>query len=144
MTSDSLTAAPRTAADFEEELERFSGTEKYYKSAFGGLRYTEGIFHATFRSEGVLYDGEHTCNGAYWLIHDIATRQKQARELTDGFQLWKLAVDDRPPLRGATLTCRGDSDLPAVITERYPWTDFPLRELKLYVIDNVLLLPGEY
>src|SRR4029078_4997720 len=120
MPSDNLTSAPRTAADFKDELERFSGTEKYYKSAFGGLRYTEGIFHVAFRSEGVLYDGKHACNGAYWLLHDIAIRQKQACELTDGFQLWTLAVDDRPPMRGAVLPCPGDSALPAVITERYP------------------------
>lgn len=144
MSSENLTASARTPADFQAELERFSGTEKYYKSAFGGLRYTEGVFHIAFRSEGVLYDGEHACHGAYWLIHDIAIRQKQAVERCDGFQLWTLTVNERGPMRGAVLTCRGDADLPAVITERYPWTDFPLRELKLYVTDNVLLLPGEY
>lgn len=134
----------RSRDDFAAELETFSGTERYYRHPFGGLLYTDGVFHAAFKSEGVLYDGEHACNGALWLIHDIAIRQREARTLCPDFQLWTLTVEERGPMRGGVLTCRTDSDQEPVITERYGWTDFPLPKLTLYVIDNVLLLPGEY
>jgi hypothetical protein len=143
MASDNLTASPRTADDFASELQTFTGTERYYRHAFG-LQYTEGVFHVAFRSEGVHYEGEHACNGAYWLLSAIASHQPRARKHTNGFQLWTLTVHARGPMRGAILTCRADSDLPPIITELIAWTDFPFTELALYVIDNVLLLPGEY
>ncbi len=134
----------RTADDFAAELDRFCGTDRYYRHPFGGLQYTEGVFHVAFRSEGVLYAGEHACNGALWLIHDIAIRQEEARERCPEFQFWTLTVETRGAMRGAVLTCRADSDREPAITERYAWTDFPLAKLTLYVVDNVLLLPGEY
>lgn len=134
----------RTPDDFSAELETFFGTERYFRHPFGGLLYTDGVFHAASKSEGVLYDGTHACSGALRLIHDIAIRQPEARERCPDFQLWTLAVEERGPMRGAVLTCRADSDEEPVITERYAWTDFPLPKLTLYVMDNVLLLPGEY
>jgi hypothetical protein len=132
-----------TALDLVPELKTFSGTERHYRHAFG-LQYTEGVFHIAFRSESVRYDSEHACSGAYWLLSEIAIHQPRARELTDGFQLWTLTVHPHGPMRGAVLTCRADTGVPPVITERIAWTDFPLPELTLYVIDNTLLLPGEY
>jgi hypothetical protein len=134
---------PRTAADFAAELQRFSGTERYYRHPFG-LQYTEGVFHLAFRSEGVLYDDAHACQGAWWLLSAIAIHQPAAKKRTDGFQLWTLTVHERGPMRGAVLTCRRDSNEEPVITERIAWTDFPLTSLTLYVIDGVALLPGEY
>ena len=142
-TDQERAVSPRTADDFAAELQNFSGTDRYHRHPFG-LRYTEGVFHVVFRSEGVLYDDAHACNGAYWLLSEIAIHQPEAKQKTDRFQLWTLTVDARGPMRGATLTCRRDSDEEPVITQRIAWTDFPLTRFTLYVIDGVMLLPGEY
>ncbi len=138
MSSDNLMAAPRTADEFAEELERFPRTRKGYTCACGDLSYTQGVFHLAFRSEGVLYDDEHACTGAYWLLRDIAQRQYEARERCGGFQLWTLTIEERGPMRGAILTCRGDANQPPVITVRMAWTDFPITHLKLYVLEEPL------
>lgn len=142
-TDHERAVSPRSADDFAAELQNFSGTERYYRHPFG-LRYTEGVFHVAFRSEGVLYDNAHACNGAYWLLSDIALHQRAAKRKTDGFQLWALDVTARGPMRGAILTCRRDADEEPVITQRIAWTDFPLTHFTLYVIEGIALLPGEY
>ena len=78
------------------------------------------------------------------VLYFIAFAQPTVRLACDGFQLWTLTVDNDGAGPGATLTCRPDSDQEAVITERIEHTDFPLAHVKLYVIDNVALLPDEY
>ena len=94
-------------------------------------------------TEGVQYMAER--GGAYWLIDAVASYQPDNRitsrpDLVD-FQLWELAVAKD---KSATLTMRGDSDQPAVITQEIPFTDFPLAQIKFYVCNGTLMLPSEY
>jgi hypothetical protein len=140
---DTTAAAPRTAADFARELENFNGSLTQYRSPFGML-YTEGVRHLLKESEGVVGASGQRCGGAYWLLDAIASHQPQARKACDGFQLWTLTLRDQGAHLGATLTCREDSDQEPVITQEIEHTDFPLPSVKLYVIDNVALLPDEY
>jgi hypothetical protein len=100
---------------------QFSGSEYYYKH-FTGLLYTDGVQYLaeTF--------------GAYWLIDAIASYARK-----EPFQLWELAVHEN----SATLTCREDSGLRPVVTQEIEYTDFP-ENIKLYVSNNVLMLPREY
>src|ERR1700682_5270550 len=136
-------AAPRTAADFARELENFTGSLTQYRSAFG-MRYTEGVRHLLKESKGVVGVNGQACGGALWLLDTITFSQAKARKACDGFQLWTLTVKNDGAGPGATLTCREDSDKEPVITEKIGHTDFPLPEVKLYVIDSVALLPDEY
>ena len=68
---DPTAATPRTATDFERELENFNGSLTPYKNAFG-LLYTEGIEHLIVESRGVIGKSGNTCNGAIWLVYFIA------------------------------------------------------------------------
>jgi hypothetical protein len=142
MSPDSTTA-PRTAADFSAELDAFSGSLTQYRHTFG-MRYTEGVHHLIVESAGVVAENGQRCNGAVWLLDAIASHQPKATRACDGFQLWTLTVANDGAGPGATLTCRADSDHPAVITQEIDYTDFPLPRVTLYVIDGVALLPGEY
>jgi hypothetical protein len=45
--------------------------------------------------------------------------------------------------RSANFTAIGDGDA-VVHRQRIPWTDFPLDKIKLYVADDVVMLPSEY
>jgi hypothetical protein len=137
--SKETTSATRMPADFERELRDFSGSLTRYRSPFG-LLYTEGVRHLIVGSAGVLGPTGKRCGGAFWLIDQIALAQPRVRGACNGFQLWELTVENT----GAALTCRPDSDQEPIHTEHIDYTDFPLGRVKLYVIDHVALLPGEY
>ena len=141
---DQDATAARTAADFERELENFTGSLTQYRHPLNGMTYTEGVKHLILESTGVIGADGRRCNGAFWLLDAIASHQPQAKKTCDGFQLWTLTLRERGTNIGATLTCRADSDQEPVITQEIDYTDFPLSTVKLYVIDGVILLPDEY
>jgi len=117
----------------ESDLIQFCGSSEFFQHWTKRLVYTEGVRHMA----------EH--GGAYWLIDAVASYQPDKRiasrpDLVD-FQLWELAVAED---KSATLTMRGDSGQPAVITQEIPFTDFPLEQIKFYVCNGTLMLPSEY
>ena len=108
------------------DLEQFTGTEKYYKH-FGGVVYTDGIKYLAEQA------------GCYWLIDLVASYQPKLKNA--GFQLWQIQV---APDNSAVVTCREDSDLPEIVKQAIPYTDFPLKTFEWYFIDGVMLLQSEY
>ena len=116
----------------QQNLERFTGSEMFYRHWMGRLVYTEGVKYLAEKGD------------AHWLIDAIISHQPDKRlkspELSI-FQLWELIVHED---KSATLTVRADSDHPAVITQEIPFTDFPLESIKLYVCRGTLLLPNGY
>ena len=115
----------------ESDLAQFSGTGNYYQHQLG-IRYTDGVKYLADRGE------------AYWLLDAIASWQSDPRVSEDRMlqqiQFWKLTVNDDG---SALLVCERDSDDVAV-TQEIPFTDFPLKKIKLYYQQGVLLLPSEY
>ena len=123
----------------ESDLSPFIGSEVLYKSAFGRLLFTEGVRYLAEHGGGA---------GAFWIIDAIGSYQPDKRitgnpRLRD-FQLWSLTVR---PDKTATLECREDSNLPALIVQQIEYTDFEF-SIKLYVAVGeggpVLMLPSEY
>ena len=112
--------------DLETKLGKFTGTTRYYRHWLG-LLYTDGV----------QYLAEEA--GAYWLVDVVASYQPQVRDVP--FQLWQLAVGND---RSAEVTMVADVGQPALVQQHVPYTDFPLPNIQLYCIDQVLLLPSEY
>ena len=117
----------------ESDLIQFCGSSEFFQHWSKRLVYTEGV----------RYMAEH--GGAHWLIDAVASYQPDNRitsrpDLVD-FQLWELAVAED---KTAALTIRPDSGQPAVITQEIPFTDFPLKQIKLYACNGTLMLPSEY
>lgn len=112
-----------------DTLAQFSGTECYYKHWLG-LKLTDG---AHYLSE----------NGAGWLIDAIASYQTKtwlaSEPMLREIQFWKLTVHADS---SATLICERDTN-DIAITQEIEYTDFPLPEIKLYLSNNVLMLPSE-
>ena len=77
--------------------------------------------------------------GCYWLLDIIGSYQTN-RKLDPEFQVWELKVD----LQKHKAIVHGYNDATLIITQRIPFTDFPLEEVKLYLINGVILLPSEY
>ena len=76
--------------------------------------------------------------GAYWLLDVIGSYQCDPK-LDKAFQVWKLSVD----LDNSTGVVQGFNDDKLIIEQEIPYTDFPLEEIKLFLMDGVILLPNE-
>jgi hypothetical protein len=109
----------------EEELKGFTGTEQYFKHWSGQVKYTDGIQYLAEQA------------GAYWLLDLIASYQKELSNKK--FQVWTLKKSDDT----AVITMREDDELPVIVRQEIPYTDFPL-SLTIFCIDGVVLLPSEY
>lgn len=113
--------------NLQEDLAQLTGSEHHYMHWTRLLRYTDGV---KFIAEKY---------GAYWIIDLVASYQPVKGEGLDDFQLWRLKVRNGK----AIMTCRADSDQPAIITQKIECTDFP-ESIRFYVENGVLLLPGEH
>lgn len=124
------------------ELRQFSGGDAFYRhSLHRRVIYSAGVQHLAERA------------GAYWLIDAIASYLgtdvlDQAIEHDDRLrwlQFWRLAVAED---RSASLSCRADSDMPAVVEQSIEFTDFPLDTIDVWVgYDGehwTLYLPSEH
>ena len=114
----------------ERSLDMFSGTEKWYKHPFGVL-FTDGIKFLADEAK------------AYWFIDLIASWQVDKKVQKESFQVWIIRVDGNK----AVVTCE-DGNGHVVATQNIGYTDFPLKELKVYLEDDgkhkVILLTGEH
>jgi len=112
------------------DLFQFTGSEHWYRHAL--------VRHITF-TDGAKYVADAA--GAYWLLDDIAFAQLTLPELArDEFQLWRLTVK---PDHTATLACENGNGK-TVHARTLTFTDFPLPEIVLYFVNNVIHLPSEY
>lgn len=120
-----------------ENLSNFTGTENYYSNKRYPFVYTDGIKYLAENGE------------AYWLLDAIASWQgepiiKDDQDL-NRIQFWKLKIN---PDQSAILICERDQD-DIVITQKIPFTDFPITEITLYLCGmginrGVLILPSEH
>ena len=115
----------------QTELDAFVGTENIYQHSLG-ICYTDGVKYLATKGE------------AFWLLDAIASHQTQqilSQPELQEFQIWELTVAED---KSAVLTCRADTNTEPVVRQEIEYTDFPLKSLKLYLEEKVLLLPSEY
>ncbi|MEI6057204.1 MAG: DUF6876 family protein [Lentisphaerota bacterium] len=115
--------------ELEANLRQFCGTENYYRHTLSRMLYTDGV----------QYLAEKT--GAYWLIDAVASYQNSNLKEKYPFQIWELKVNSD---KSCIITMIEDISCPEIVHQEIEYTDFPLDYMKLYCIDNVLLLPSEY
>ena len=112
------------------DLVNFTGSENWYRHSINRtVLYTDGAQHVA----------EH--GGAYWLLDTIAIAQRHEKTVAgEEFQVRKLTVRED---RTASLVC-GDGNDNIVYTQHIEYTDFPLDQITLYFVNNVIHLPSEY
>jgi len=125
-----------TIEQLQGELNGFCGTENYYRHFTGG-KFTDGVKH--------LADVAM----AHWLIDAVFSYQCEKVIRCVPFQVWTLKVlrselgkNKSEPM--AILEMREDTDMPVLVSQKIPYTDFPLGEIKLYFQNGVLYLPSEH
>ncbi len=113
----------------QSDLSQFTGTLNYYRHWLR-LMYTDGVKYLTEKG------------GAYWLLDAIASHQPDVLKdpMLQEIQFWKLKVNAD---QTAKLICERDTD-DVFLTQDIGFTDFPLDEIKLYLVSGVLMLPSEY
>lgn len=111
----------------KETLRSCYGSEHLYKIQFSKVNHTDGILQAADLLK------------CWWLISDMAIVSSRKFSKVP-FQVWNLRVKDMIGL----LTMREDSNTPILYEQKYEYTDFPEGDFKIYIIDNVMLLPSEY
>lgn len=115
----------------QTELDAFVGTENIYQYPFG-IYYTDGVKYLATQGE------------AFWLLDAIASHQTQqllSQSDLQEFQIWELTVAED---KSAVLTCRADTNTEPIVRQEIEYTDLPLKFIKLYLEEKVLLLPSEY
>lgn len=112
-----------------EALSCFHGTSMYYKHQ---------LFPNLFLS---LTDGcdylRNACN-CYWLFDLMLSYQKQLK--ANDFQVWKLSR-----IKGDefNIVCE-DGNNSILLKQHIPFSDFPLNNISIWLINGVAMLPSEY
>jgi hypothetical protein len=106
--------------NLEFDLRKFVGTENYYKH-FTGISYTDGV----------KYLAEH--GECYWLIDVIGSYYHMTN---DSRVIWVLTVEDN---QGVLVGTGSEINL----TQKFAYTDFPLRKIEIRQADGILFLPSE-
>ena len=118
--------------EIKRVLRQFTGTERYHKHLFSGrspILFTDGC------------DFIRTHCNVHWLFDAILSYQCETILRHVNFQLWELRQSKKD--LSWILTCREDSNLKPLISQKIQFSDFPLDYLKLYVIQGIALLPSE-
>jgi hypothetical protein len=109
-------------------LEKFMGSEKCYRT-----------HHNVLITEGVKY----LCDTAqcFWLIDCISSYQRIHKVADEPFQVVELNVD-LEKCTGIIVVTDGNNN--EVFRQLLDYTNFPLKQIKLYYTDCVVMLPREY
>ena len=120
------------------DLRQFTGSEHNTR---------HGMNRKMIYTEGVKYVAEE--GHAFWLIDDIAIANMFDASLkAEGFQVWTL----KKGTKDSAILSADDGNGNVLYVKSIEWTDFPLDEIKFYMVDapdfgenaTMLMLPSEY
>jgi len=124
----------KTQTELQQNLKRFTGSAHIFKVPMLNTGYTEGIRYLAEKAN------------CYWLITDASIIGKRLISKSH-FIVINFAYLSEEEQQQTSYTAKityGDGNGKTFFTQGYEWTDFPLKTLKLFYIDDILLLPGEY
>ena len=109
-------------------LNGFYGTEGYHQLTLPPLKATDGV--------------KYLCDSAecYWLMDIIHSYQAEKKVARASMQVWILTVKEDK----SAVVIMTDGDEKELIRQEIEYTTFPLDTIKLYCMNDVILLPGEY
>lgn len=119
--------------NLEHTLARFRKSETLIDGPAEGTHYTEGIQYLAIVAD------------CYWLITDVSEIGKKL--LTENpsviIDIHMLPEFLREIIGYETIITYSNRDGEVLESQQYTTTNFPLDDLRLFFIDNVLLLPSE-
>jgi hypothetical protein len=121
------------AIQIKDTLKDFHGTTGYHKYLFPGRP-------ALLITDGCQYIRDEL--NAYWLFDAILSYQADLLKRNINFQIWELK-QLRIHLTWL-LTCREHKNSKPIVRQTIEFSDFPIDYIKIWLIDNIALLPSEY
>lgn len=120
----------KTLEEIKQVLAHATGTDQYHLISV--------IPNAPVATDGVIA----LANAAdcFWLLDAIISYCNEPKVKKSDFQVWKLSVN----LEKSTGVLNGYDDDELIVTQEIPFTDFPLEEITIWVVNNIMLLPSEY
>ena len=120
--------------EIKEGLRHFHGTEMFFQIPILRTRFTNGIKYLA------------EVANCYWLITDTSVIAKSLMEKSQFITIdFKRLTDiEREKFGCEAIITYGDGNDLIFEKHRYNVTDFPLDELRLYFVNNTLMLPTEY
>ncbi len=119
-----------TAQKLKMNLQRFSGTDHWYKHQLSPLTYTDGVKYLAETAQ------------CYWLIDIVASLYAHPSKLMQKQEFLTIKLIVNPESNNAVFTADDGNDT-ILYTQHIPFTDFPLEKIVLFCINGVLLLPSE-
>ncbi|HIC31696.1 hypothetical protein FHG64_00715 [Antarcticibacterium flavum] len=120
--------------EIKEGLQHFHGSEMLYQIPLIRTRFTNGLKYLANVAE------------CFWLITDVSVIAKsllnRSHFITIDFK--RLSEDEQDFTGYEAEIIYSDGNGNVFETHQYNFTDFPLDELRLYFVDNTLMLPSEY
>lgn len=118
----------------QESLQQFCGTEQFFQLPLIQTRFTDGVHYLAEKA------------ACFWLVTDASVFAKSLMDksyfITIDFK--RLSEEERNQRGCEAIISYGDGNDTILETHRYSVTDFPLDELRLYFVNNTLMLPSEY
>ena len=120
--------------EIKEGLQYFHGSEMFYQIPLIRTRFTNGLKYLANVAE------------CFWLITDVSVIAKsllnRSHFITIDFKRLSEEEQDYTGYEAEIIYSDGNGNIFEI--HRYNFTDFPLDELRLYFVDNTLMLTSEY
>ena len=120
--------------EIKEGLQHFHGSEMLYQIPLIRTRFTNGLKYLANVAE------------CFWLITDVSVIAKsllnRSHFITIDFKRLSEDEQDFTGYEAEIIYSDGNGNIFEI--HRYNFTDFPLDELRLYFVDNTLMLTSEY
>ncbi|MBA6154804.1 DUF6876 family protein [Gelidibacter maritimus] len=120
--------------EIKEGLQRFHGTEMFYQIPLLRTRFTDGL----------KYLAEVT--DCFWLITDTSVIAKSLKNRSEFITIdfKRLPMEKQEVIGYEAVIIYTDGNDNILEKQGYRATDFPLDELRLYFVNDTLMLPSEY
>lgn len=118
----------------KERIQHFNGSLVLYQIPIIGTKFTEGIKYLAEAGE------------CYWLVTDTSVIAKslmdKSRFISIDFK--KFTQEEKTIMGYEAKIDYSDGNGLIFETQKYHLTDFPLDEIRLFFVDDTLMLPSEY
>ena len=120
--------------EIKERLQFFTGTEMFCQIPLLKTRFTDGLKYLAEVAE------------CFWLITDASVIAKSLMNRSEFITIdFKRMSEDKQDYTGYEAEIiYSDGNSNVLETHRYNSTDFPLDELRMFFVNDTLMLPSEY
>ena len=118
----------------QEHLQRFCGSETVYTIPMFKTRYTEGVKYLAEAAN------------CYWLVTDAAVITKRIKPKSSFLVIYfkRFSEELQERLQKEAQITYADGNGTILYQQDYELPDLPLDELRLFFVQDTLMLPSEY